>query len=127
MAYVFKRHFTLTEAKDLLPKVIHWFEELDGLRLVLGDLDDQMEAQSEGGDDLGGANVNRRIKVLAEITGLLREFRRHGVQIKDLETGLIDFPSLRDGNEVFLCWKRGEETIEYWHDLQSGFAGRQPL
>lgn len=54
-------------------------------------------------------------------------FQDWGCELKDLDAGLVDFPHHRDGQIVFLCWKRGEARIEYWHDLESGFAGRQPL
>jgi len=47
--------------------------------------------------------------------------------LKDLDQGLVDFPSYRDGKLIYLCWKRGESRIEFWHDLESGIAGRQPL
>jgi hypothetical protein len=50
-----------------------------------------------------------------------------GVQVKDLDAGLVDFPSLRDGEDVLLCWKVGEEAVEHWHGLEEGFAGRKPL
>jgi len=51
----------------------------------------------------------------------------YGCQLKDMEMGLIDFPAIRDGREVYLCWKLGEEQIGYWHDVEAGYAGRQPL
>ncbi len=57
----------------------------------------------------------------------MRELSEAGIQVKDLEAGLVDFPHLRQGEEVFLCWKLGEETIGYWHELESGFAGRKLL
>ena len=59
-------------------------------------------------------------KALDELDGL-------GVQLKDIDQGLVDFPSRRDGRVVYLCWRLGEETIAWWHDVDTGFAGRQPL
>jgi hypothetical protein len=50
-----------------------------------------------------------------------------GVVVKDVNTGLVDFPSQRDGREVFLCWRYGEERVAYWHDLDAGVAGRQEV
>jgi hypothetical protein len=50
-----------------------------------------------------------------------------GVQVKDLDRGLVDFPALRDGEEVLLCWQVGEEVVAYWHGVDEGFAGRKPL
>ena len=54
-------------------------------------------------------------------------FDRRGIVLRDLDSGLIDFPSVRDGREIYLCWIDGEDDIEFWHDLDAGFAGRQPL
>jgi hypothetical protein len=50
-----------------------------------------------------------------------------GVVIKDLDAGLVDFPALRDGDDVLLCWRVGEPSVEFWHDLEEGFAGRKPI
>jgi hypothetical protein len=57
----------------------------------------------------------------------LEEIDAIGVQVKDLDTGLLDFPCLLEGETVLLCWKRGEERIEFWHRIEDGFAGRQPI
>jgi hypothetical protein len=58
---------------------------------------------------------------------LVRQVQALGAELKDLNTGLLDFPSLRDGREVYLCWRHGEDDIHFWHELDAGFAGRQPL
>jgi len=58
---------------------------------------------------------------------LLREFSSREIMIKDLERGLVDFPSILAGREVFLCWERGEPDVEHWHDLDSGYAGREQI
>jgi hypothetical protein len=68
----------------------------------------------------GEAQVERAKEVLAEIDAI-------GVQVKDLDTGLLDFPCRVEGELVLLCWRRGESRIEYWHTLEAGFRGRQPL
>jgi len=61
------------------------------------------------------------------IAQLVDEIHALGAQVKDIDTGLLDFPSLREGEEVLLCWRVGEDDIRYWHTLDGGFAGRQPL
>ena len=66
-------------------------------------------------------------KVERELWRIAQEILGLGVEIKDLDQWLIDFPSQRDGRVVYLCWRRGEENIEWWHDMDAGFAGRQPL
>jgi hypothetical protein len=68
------------------------------------------------------------VKSLYELGKLTLEIDALGVQLKDYARGLIDFPAMRDGRVVLLCWQIGEgEEIEWWHDLETGFAGRQPL
>ena len=62
-----------------------------------------------------------------KVTQAVNEIHETGCVVKDLDEGLVDFPSLRDGQEVYLCWKLGEEHIGYWHGLTEGFAGRRPL
>jgi hypothetical protein len=50
-----------------------------------------------------------------------------GIKVKDLQVGLVDFPAWRDDHEVYLCWKYGEDDIQFWHEIEAGFAGRQPI
>jgi len=64
---------------------------------------------------------------MADIQHVLDEFRRREIFIKDPDRGLIDFPAIIGGREVFLCWQSGEGDVEYWHDLESGYGGREPL
>ena len=79
------------------------------------------------GDDVGGEQVNRYVKTLADIKGVLDEFQAREIFLKDAGRGLIDFPAIIGGKEVFLCWEQDEETVEFWHDLETGFAGREKL
>jgi hypothetical protein len=127
MGHLFKKHYTRDEARALLPLVKQWLAELDGIRDQLRDDDADISKHLEAGADLGGAVVNRHVRSLAELKRILGQFQRREIQVKDLNRGLIDFPALMDGKEVFLCWESGEEDIEFWHDLTSGYAGREPL
>ena len=86
-----------------------------------------MSALLEPGRDVGGELVNQWIRIMAEVKGVLVEFRRREIQIKDLDRGLMDFPAILDGKEVFLCWEAKEDDIGFWHELDSGFGGREPL
>ena len=79
------------------------------------------------GGDVGGTTVNDWVRSLAELKNILQEFDTRQIQVKDLERGLIDFPTILAGREVFLCWELDEEDIEFWHDLDTGFAGRARL
>lgn len=70
----------------------------------------------------------RKVQALrAEAEELIKEIVGLGIALKDIEQGLVDFPAERDGRVVYLCWKQGEDEIRFWHDLDTGFAGRQPL
>ena len=79
------------------------------------------------GGDSGGNLVNDSIRQIAGVQKYLAYFRDLELQIKDIDRGLVDFPAVVAGKEVYLCWEQDEETIEFWHDLESGFAGRARL
>jgi hypothetical protein len=82
-------------------------------------------AKAGGGAMPGGSEYARALLRLSESVG---ELEALGVQLKDYERGLIDFPAMREGRVVLLCWQLGEgDRIEWWHDVDAGFAGRQPL
>ena len=78
-------------------------------------------------DDIGGEVVNQSLRNLSRMKEILSEFHRREIQLKDLDRGLLDFPSLFEGREVFLCWEKDEPSITHWHDLEAGYGGRQPL
>ena len=123
----FQKHYTRDEARKLLPQVIEWLDELQSARDLLTHLDEQVGKAVGLGDDLGGEMVNRSVRLLAKVKAILQRFRKREIQIKDLDRGLIDFPAYVGGKEVFLCWEKGEEDIEFWHDLASGYGGRERL
>jgi hypothetical protein len=127
MLYQFNQHYTRDEARALLPQVRAWLKQLSPLRKRLGQTDERLRQMLTGGHDVGGETVNGLIKCLAQIKRLLQEFQRREIQIKDLDRGLIDFPAIIGGREVFLCWEKDEEDIEFWHDLDAGYAGRERL
>ena len=127
MAYQFEKHYTRDEARALLPQIRQWLKRLSALRRKLSDCDQRLACLMTGGNDVGGETVNQWVRVAADVKGMLAEFQRREIQIKDLDRGLIDFPAILNGKEVFLCWEQDEEDIEFWHDLQSGYAGRERL
>jgi hypothetical protein len=127
MAYRFGKHYTRDEAQALLPQLRQWLRQLSELRHDLERHDKRLGSLMNSGHDAGGDLVNTWIRTLAEMHGLLAEFQQREIQIKDLERGLIDFPAIIGGNEVFLCWEQDEEDIEFWHDLEAGYAGRERL
>jgi hypothetical protein len=127
MELQFTKHYTLDEARALLPRIRVWLDKLVELRASASDCDNRLSAMLADGADLGGETVNGCVRVLAQIKSALREFQTRDIQLKDLDRGLIDFPAIRAGREVFLCWEKDEDDIEHWHDLNSGYAGREPL
>jgi hypothetical protein len=127
MDYRYKKHYTVEEARALLPQVRAWLERLQRLRDEVYEAEQRLATLTEGGRDVGGEWVHRWVRALVTAHQTLREFLRREIQIKDLDRGLVDFPAIREGREVFLCWEQGEPDIEFWHDLDAGYAGREPL
>ena len=127
MPYRFSQHYTLDEARELLPKVRQWLQQLQSLQPIIEEYEDRVGTMLNGGQDCGGDTVNYWLRKLAEFQGIVHRFDRGDIQIKDLERGLIDFPHLMGDREVFLCWEQDEEDIQYWHDLNTGYAGREPI
>jgi hypothetical protein len=127
MEYQFEKHYTRDEARALLPQIRQWLAELSRLRADLDKYEQRLGGMMEQGVDLGGKLVNNWVRTLAGMRTILIEFHRREIQIKDFDRGLIDFPSFLGGKEVFLCWEKDEEDIEFWHELDSGFAGRERL
>ncbi|MDB6023743.1 MAG: hypothetical protein JWQ04_3600 [Pedosphaera sp.] len=127
MKYRFQKHYTREEARALLPKLRQWLERLAGLRLEFEKNERRLAGLMASGQDAGGEMVNASVKLQGEIRQLLQEFAEREIIIKDLERGLVDFPALVGGKEVFLCWEKDEDDVEFWHDIDSGYAGREPL
>ncbi|HYG22955.1 MAG TPA: DUF2203 domain-containing protein [Verrucomicrobiae bacterium] len=126
MKYQFSKHYTRDEARALLPRVRRWLAELDRLRAAMEKGDRRMTALLERGD-VGGDTANGWVRSLASLQELLQEFEVRQIQLKDLERGLVDFPAIIGGREVFLCWEKDEDDIEFWHDIDTGYAGRERL
>ena len=123
----FQKHYTRDEARALLPQVKEWLQQLVERRAQYEKLEKRLETLRTDGADLGGEQVNKWIRSMAAIREALLQFYQREIQIKDLDRGLIDFPAIIGGKEVFLCWEQGEEDIEFWHDLDTGYAGRERL
>jgi hypothetical protein len=123
----FQKHYTREEANALLPQIRKWLAKLNQLREDLQRCEKRLSGLTEQGNDIGGETVNNWIRALAAMQELLAEFQRREIFIKDLERGLLDFPALIGGKEVFLCWESDEEAVEFWHDLETGFGGRERL
>lgn len=121
--------FTIDEANEMLAevrgdleKIKHLYERIDHYR----ENSRSAAAAADRGGGMPGGSVY--VQALYEIGKLTTAMHDRGVQLKDHTRGLIDFPSLRNGRVVLLCWQLGEgDSIEWWHEPEAGFAGRQPL
>jgi hypothetical protein len=121
--------FTIEEANELLPEVRSKLEKIKRLYATLGRFREAARAAASASEFGGGMRDGAAyVKALYKIGRLTTELHEGGIQLKDHERGLIDFPCMRDGRVVLLCWRLGEdEKIEWWHEIETGFAGRKPL
>lgn len=129
------RHFTAAEANEALPAVRPLVERLVAHRRALAETQTahaELVARIAGnGGDIDPKKVAALDeRVTEEIAGVARcvnGIHELGAVVKDPDIGLVDFPAVRDGEEILLCWRLGEEAVEFWHGLEEGFAGRKPL
>ncbi|HZN05692.1 MAG TPA: DUF2203 domain-containing protein [Pyrinomonadaceae bacterium] len=122
--------FTVQEANALLPSVRLILAKIQRAHRKLAHYRDDAKMAAEAAEQGGGGIVDGVVyaEILTELTMQMTELEGLGVQLKDFERGLVDFPSLRDGRVVLLCWQMGEgDELEWWHDVDAGFAGRTPL
>ena len=127
MEYLHQKHFTLDQARRVLIGVISLAEELVSLKRTLDERGyDIYRHQYFGGS---GPNGERFFPPeLVRLVEIAKNLDQQGILIKGLDDGLIDFPFIRsNGEEVYLCWKMGENDIRYWHRIPDGFAGRRPI
>jgi hypothetical protein len=127
MAYQFRKHYTREEARELLPQLRQWLKRIAQLRADLVKYERRLSGLMSPGFDLGGELVNTWVRTLAHLEEVLLEFQRREIQVKDIDRGLLDFPAILGEKEVFLCWEQDEEDVEFWHDLDAGYAGRERL
>ncbi len=123
----FTRHYTREEARSMLPQVRHWLENLSSALKKLETYNSRLEREQGLGGDLGGPLVDNSLRALLEYQKALQNFQTAQIQVKDVERGLVDFPAFIGGREVFLCWEKEEEDIEFWHDVDTGYAGRERI
>ncbi len=123
-----ERIFTVPEANALIPELQQLWDTIQEGRNALVDTREEVKKASANAS-LGGGTVEgvKYIKGLQDVNGSLHAIQELGVVIKDVEMGLCDFPFMLNGNLVFLCWKAGEDRVRWWHEIDSGYANRQPL
>ena len=128
------RLFTFDEATALLPRLREILAAMQETKASVDRVQSELAGLSRAASSNGHLLVaqmerkRRDVQSLSErLNESLEELNEIGCELKGVEEGLIDFPAHRDGRTVYLCWKLGEERIDYWHELDTGFAGRQPL
>ncbi len=134
-----KKYFTIDEAERALPKVRRLLNKLHTLKAQINFLADQKESSVELTEPFSEEEMyrfafvqeiklNRELhKHTYEFFAIIDQLNELGCVVKDLDEGLIGFPRLLNGRYVWLCWKEGEDRITFWHDIENGFAGRQPI
>jgi hypothetical protein len=126
-ALIHTRHYTLEQANAALETVKPLLQRLRDAKDLLTD-SEAHELLSETAPANGGGEPGRQVgEAFLEVRRLLGALEEAGIMIRDIDRGLIDFPAIRDEREVYLCWELGEDEITHWHELDSGYRGRQPL
>jgi hypothetical protein len=127
MSYLHSVHFSLDEANDLLQEIKPLVEEMIGLKIKLDEKGYDIFNHSYFGGS--GPNGSGAFPVeLEKLVEIIKIISSRGVQIKGIDNGLIDFPYIREnGEEVYLCWKYGEDDISYWHTIPGGYSERRNI
>ena len=119
------RYFSAEEANALLPTVGPLVEQLRDAQAIMEERQDEV---TESIPTNGGGAVHREfLDASTRASKALNELVELGIVVRDPSSGLVDFPAMRDGSEVFLCWRLGEQSVAWFHPPETGFAGRQPL
>jgi hypothetical protein len=130
------RYFTLAQAHRLLPKVEERIREALFVKSEFQRADEELRATTKHIFLSGGASVDpARLAALkstrdgagAKVQSLCEDIHEIGCLVKDLDIGLLDFPTLYRDEEVYLCWRLGEDRIRFWHQIEAGFRGRKPI
>ncbi len=124
---VYERHFTRAEANALLPQLTAMLSQLREAKDELTDTEAH-EALGEAAPSNGGGEEGKQVGVaFLEVRRILGTIEESGIVLRDIDQGLVDFPAVIEGREVYLCWEFGEEDVSFWHDMDAGYGGREPL
>jgi len=123
-----ERIFTLAEAQSLLPRLRSLLTETGKQWNHVRELNpDVQKARDNAPFDGHSRSGVQYVESVSQLMFWIHQIKDMGVLLKDADRGLCDFPYMREGRVVYLCWQLGEDQIEYWHDIETGFAGREPL
>ena len=121
------RHYTVDQANAALEWVGERIERVRTARDGLTD-EEAREALSDAAPGNGGGSPGRVVsEAFIALRAAVNELEEMDIVLRDVDRGLIDFPAIRDGREVYLCWEEGEDQVGWWHDIDAGFGGRQAL
>jgi hypothetical protein len=121
------RHFTVEQANASLATVKPLLQKLRDARDLLTD-EEAHEVLSDAAPGNGGGEPGTQVgEAFLEVRRLLLALQEAGIVVRDIDRGLIDFPTIIDGREVYLCWELGEDEVAFWHELDAGYRGRRPL
>jgi hypothetical protein len=121
-------YFTVDQANAALVLIRPLMGQLLEIRQVILSKQPELEPMLQKALGNGGSSLASEVAMeVAEMQDLVLQIQSTGALFKDVNSGLVDFLSKREGRDVFLCWRFGEEEVRYWHDLDAGFAGRQPI
>jgi hypothetical protein len=121
------RHFTVEQANDALASVRPMLQRLRDARDLLTDSEAHAALTDAAPTNGGGESGTQVGEAFLEVRRLLVTLEEAGLVVRDIERGLIDFPAILDGREVYLCWELGEDEVAFWHELEGGYGGREPL
>ena len=122
------RYFTLLEANEVLNSIRPLMDAIQEIRqAILKKQPEAWPAIEKSAGNGGNRALSNMVQDFEKLDALVHQIQDLGVLIKDINLGLLDFPALRDGREVYLCWQYGEDEIAFWHEVEAGFAGRQPI
>ena len=122
------RYFTIPEANETLKVIRPLMDEVQMIReKILANQPEAWPAIEKSAGNGGNKALSRMVDDFEKLNRLIHEILDTGVQIKDINIGLLDFSAIRDGREVYLCWQYGEGDLAFWHEVDAGYAGRQPI
>ena len=122
------RYFTLDEANAALKVIRPLIEQILSIRdAILEKQPEVWPAIERSAGNGGNATLSKIADSFGRLDELVHKVLATGVQVKDINTGLLDFPAWRQDHEVYLCWKHGEDKIGFWHEVEAGYAGRRPI
>lgn len=123
-----QRYFTLQEANETLTLIRPWVDEVQAIRLkILKNQPEAWPAIEKSAGNGGNRALSNMVQDFEKFDALIHRIQATDVLIKDINLGLLDFPALKDGREVYLCWQYGEGDIGFWHEIEAGYAGRQSI